>query len=132
MDSTELTQFYQAGRCLQAQEIANLETIVEANPSDTIARVQLLGYYSLSKKLENTNYLSHALWIVENVSGGPVADFVAYGSHGLKRKSNKIYELIKDRWLKQVEGGNTNPIVAIQASVFCRSNLRRRRLQIHL
>lgn len=44
MDSTELTQFYQAGRCLQAQEIANLETIVEANPSDTIARVQLLGY----------------------------------------------------------------------------------------
>jgi tetratricopeptide (TPR) repeat protein len=62
------------------------------------------------------------LWIVENVPGDPVADFVAYGSHGLKRHSNELYELVKERWLKQMEACKANPLVAIRASMFCRSN----------
>ena len=126
MDISELTEVYQAGRHLQAKEIVSLEALVEANPDDLISRIRLLGYYRFNYKLDSPRYANHLLWIVDKLPDDPVADFVALGNSGLKRQNKKAYDLVKERWLLQVEASSASPIVSINASTFCQTNGDRR------
>lgn len=107
------------GHRLNADQVAELETALEAKPDDLSSRTKLLGYYfSKGRGKGDTlkNRRKHVLWVIKNQPGSDLAALPYCGMDGVFDPEG--YVEAKKLWLEQSEAHPQDPKVLGNAASF--------------
>lgn len=107
------------GRRLNAAQVAELETALEAKPDDLSSRTKLLGYYFSKGRGPGEamkNRRKHVLWVVRNQPGSDLAALPYCGMDGVFDPEG--YVEAKKLWLEQTEAHPQDSKVLGNAGAF--------------
>ena len=107
------------GRKLSPEEVKELQTTADVDPTDLESRIELLGYY-FGKSLRSTEagkaQQKLVLWLIKNHPELPVAGSPETHIHSFTNPDG--YLQAKRLWLETAEEQNDNPIVLGNAASF--------------
>jgi hypothetical protein len=101
-----------AGADATAEEAAALEALLQRNPDDFAARLNLLGYYSSRRREAPDKYAEHALWAVRAVPEANILPWIAL------TKDAPLYDEVKELWRAHLSDSTAVPFAAVWNAIF--------------
>ncbi|MGD9682688.1 MAG: tetratricopeptide repeat protein [Candidatus Obscuribacterales bacterium] len=108
---------FNSGRNLSAEQVAELEKVLEADQNDLKARCLLVGYFGRANRdqSDEEKYEAHALWVIENLPSHRLARLCELAP---RLDSQESYDKGKQLWLRHLEEKPRNLQIMQNASDF--------------
>lgn len=108
-----------SGSKLTLRHAIELERRLEMHPTDTVARVQLIGYYfnEVAEAATLTNRVRHIGWFIKNRPEHPILS-TPFSRLDHLADEESAYKLVKTMWLEQVNVPGQEVGILLAAAYF--------------